>query len=226
MITRAAIARAPGAPFEVVELQLADPGAHEALVEIRAAAICEADAFTRSGADPEGAFPVLLGNEGVGVVRAVGAKVRSLEPGDHVLLAPPAECRSCEYCLHPKTNLCQAVRGAPRTARRAGVSAAFRTLDGAPIHRRSPAASFANFTVAPEASLVKINRDAPLDAVCAMGCEACASLGGVFHPERVAPGSRCVIFGFGAHGAALIGALRRAEARCVICVDPDPQTRA
>ncbi|MGF1659714.1 MAG: alcohol dehydrogenase catalytic domain-containing protein [Rubrimonas sp.] len=226
MITRAAIARAPGAPLEIVRLRLADPGAHEALVEIKAAAICAADAFSRSGADPEGVFPILLGHEGVGVVRAIGRQVRTLRIGDHVLLSPPAECRACAYCLHPKTNLCQAVRGLPRNARRVGVSEAFQTLDGAPIHRRSPASSFANFTVAPEATLLRIRDDAPFEMVCAMGCEACASLGGLFRPDRVRPGARCVIFGFGPSGPALIDALRGAGALSVICVAADPQARA
>src|SRR5919109_24620 len=110
MDVRGALAVAAGKPLEIQTVQLEGPKAGEVLVEVKATGICHTDAFTLSGDDPEGMFPAILGHEGAGVVVEVGAGVRSVAPGDHVIPLYTPECRECEYCLHPKTNLCQAIR--------------------------------------------------------------------------------------------------------------------
>lgn len=110
MDVRAALAVEAGKPLEITTVQLEGPRAGEVLVEMKATGICHTDEFTLSGADPEGIFPAILGHEGAGVVVEVSAGVTSLKPGDHVIPLYTPECRECEYCLNPKTNLCQAIR--------------------------------------------------------------------------------------------------------------------
>jgi len=110
MDVQAAVALKADAPLTIETVSLDGPREGEVLVEIKATGICHTDAFTLSGADPEGLFPTILGHEGAGIVREVGAGVRSVRPGDHVIPLYTPECRECEYCLHPKTNLCQAIR--------------------------------------------------------------------------------------------------------------------
>ena len=105
MDVRAAVAHAAGQPLSLETVQLEGPKAGEVMVEIKATGICHTDAYTLSGEDPEGAFPAILGHEGAGIVVEVGPGVTSVKPGDHVIPLYTPECRECDYCLHPKTNL-------------------------------------------------------------------------------------------------------------------------
>ncbi|MEM9271258.1 MAG: alcohol dehydrogenase catalytic domain-containing protein, partial [Pseudomonadota bacterium] len=150
MKTRAAVATKAGAKLEVTEVNLEGPRAGEVLVEIKATGICHTDEFTLSGADPEGIFPAILGHEGAGIVKEVGAGVTSLKPGDHVIPLYTPECRECDYCLHPKTNLCQAIRSTQGQGLMPDGSSRFSTLDGDPIFHYMGTSTFANHTVVPE----------------------------------------------------------------------------
>jgi S-(hydroxymethyl)glutathione dehydrogenase/alcohol dehydrogenase len=170
MRTRAAVATQAGKPLEIMDVNLDGPRAGEVLVEIKATGICHTDDFTLSGADPEGLFPAILGHEGAGVVLEVGEGVTSLKPGDHVIPLYTAECRECEYCLHPKTNLCQKVRATQGQGLMPDGTSRFSTLDGDPILHYMGCSTFSNHTVLPEISLAKIREDAPFDKVCYIGC--------------------------------------------------------
>ncbi|TFH73747.1 S-(hydroxymethyl)glutathione dehydrogenase/class III alcohol dehydrogenase [Gammaproteobacteria bacterium LSUCC0112] len=221
MKTRAAVAFAAGKPLEIIEVDLEGPKAGEVLVELRATGICHTDAFTLSGDDPEGAFPAILGHEGAGVVVDVGPGVKSLKKGDTVIPLYTPECRECEYCLHPKTNLCQAIRSTQGRGLMPDGTSRF-SLDGKPILHYMGCSTFSNFTVLPEIALAKIRPDAPLDKVCYIGCGVTTGVGAVIFDAKVEPGSRVVVFGLGGIGLNVIQAARLVGARQIIGVDINP----
>ncbi len=221
MITRAAIARKAGAPFEIMDLELDGPGPGEVLVEMRASAITADDEFARSGADPDSVFPALLGHDGAGVVVALGAEVHGLRRGAHVVPMRPAPCRRCDCCLHPKTGLCRA-SFTPSTHE----SARYRTLAGEPIRGIAGRAAFARHIVMPETALAPVRRDAPFEAVCRIACETEAALPARCDLARLAPEASCAVFGIGDRGLALIATLKALGAARVIAADADPARRA
>jgi S-(hydroxymethyl)glutathione dehydrogenase/alcohol dehydrogenase len=219
MRTKAAVATAAGKPLEIMEGNLAGPRAGEVLVEIKATGICHTDEFTLSGADPEGLFPAILGHEGAGVVLEVGAGVTSLKPGDHVIPLYTAECRECEYCLHPKTNLCQKVRSTQGQGLMPDGTSRFSTLDGDPILHYMGCSTFSNHTVLPEISLAKVREDAPFDKICYIGCGVTTGIGAVIYTAKVEQGSRAIVFGLGGIGLNVIQGLRLAGADQIVGVD-------
>jgi S-(hydroxymethyl)glutathione dehydrogenase/alcohol dehydrogenase len=221
MKTRAAVAFAAGKPLEIIEVDLEGPKAGEVLVELKATGICHTDAFTLSGDDPEGAFPAILGHEGAGVVVDVGPGVKSLKKGDTVIPLYTPECRECDYCLHPKTNLCQAIRSTQGRGLMPDGTSRF-SLDGEPILHYMGCSTFSNFTVLPEIALAKIRPDAPLDKVCYIGCGVTTGVGAVIFDAKVEPGSRVVVFGLGGIGLNVIQAARLVGARQIIGVDINP----
>jgi S-(hydroxymethyl)glutathione dehydrogenase/alcohol dehydrogenase len=221
MKTRAAVAFAAGKPLEIIDVDLEGPKAGEVLVELKATGICHTDAFTLSGDDPEGAFPAILGHEGAGVVVDVGPGVKSLKKGDTVIPLYTPECRECEYCLHPKTNLCQAIRSTQGRGLMPDGTSRF-SLDGEPILHYMGCSTFSNFTVLPEIALAKIRDDAPLDKVCYIGCGVTTGVGAVIFDAKVEPGSRVVVFGLGGIGLNVIQAARLVGARQIIGVDINP----
>ena len=176
MKTRAAVAFEAGKPLEICDVDLQGPKAGEVMVEIKATGVCHTDAFTLSGDDPEGAFPAILGHEGAGVVAEVGAGVTSLKPGDHVIPLYTPECRQCDFCLHPKTNLCQAIRETQGKGVMPDNTSRF-SLDGKPILHYMGCSTFSNFTVLPEIALAKVREDAPFDKICYIGCGVTAGIG-------------------------------------------------
>jgi S-(hydroxymethyl)glutathione dehydrogenase/alcohol dehydrogenase len=222
MRTRAAVALQAGKPLEIMEVNLEGPKAGEVLVEIKATGICHTDDFTLSGADPEGLFPAILGHEGAGVVLEVGEGVTSLKPGDHVIPLYTAECRECEYCLHPKTNLCQKVRATQGQGLMPDGTSRFSTLDGDPILHYMGCSTFSNHTVLPEISLAKIRSDAPFDKVCYIGCGVTTGIGAVIYTAKVEIGSRAIVFGLGGIGLNVIQGLRLAGADQIVGVDLNP----
>ncbi|MGV6847132.1 MAG: S-(hydroxymethyl)glutathione dehydrogenase/class III alcohol dehydrogenase [Marinibacterium sp.] len=226
MKTRAAVALEAGKPLEIMEVNLDGPKAGEVLVEIKATGICHTDEFTRSGADPEGLFPAILGHEGAGVVLEVGEGVTSVEPGDHVIPLYTAECRECEYCLHPKTNLCQKVRATQGQGLMPDGTSRFSMLDGTPILHYMGCSTFSNHTVLPEVSLAKIRKDAPFDKVCYIGCGVTTGIGAVIFTAKVEIGARAVVFGLGGIGLNVIQGLRLAGADQIVGVDLNPGKRA
>ena len=219
MRTRAAVALAPGKPLEVMEVNLEGPKAGEVLVEVKATGLCHTDEFTRSGADPEGIFPAILGHEGAGVVLEVGEGVTSLKPGDHVIPLYTPECRECEYCLNPKTNLCQKVRATQGAGLLPDGTTRFSMLDGTPIHHYMGCSTFANHTVVPEIALAKIRDDAPFDKVCYIGCGVTTGIGAVINTAKVEIGSTAIVFGLGGIGLNVIQGLRMAGADQIVGVD-------
>ncbi len=221
MKTRAAIAFGAGKPLEIAEVDLEGPKTGEVLVEIMATGICHTDAFTLSGDDPEGAFPAILGHEGAGIVREVGAGVTSVKPGDHVIPLYTAECRECNFCLHPKTNLCQAVRETQGQGVMPDGSSRF-SLDGEPILHYMGCSTFSNFTVLPEISLAKVREDAPFDKICYIGCGVTTGVGAVVYRAKVEAGANVVIFGLGGIGLNVVQGAAMVGAGKIIGVDLNP----
>src|SRR6266404_3657438 len=192
MDIRAAVAHKAGAPLTIETVQLQGPKTGEVLVEIKATGICHTDEFTRSGSDPEGLFPAILGHEGAGVVAEVGPGVASVKKGDHVIPLYTPECRQCEYCLSGKTNLCQAIRVTQGQG------------------------------VVPEIALAKIREDAPFDKVCYIGCGVTTGIGAVINTAKVEPGANVVVFGLGGIGLNVVQGARMAGANMIIGVDLNP----
>jgi S-(hydroxymethyl)glutathione dehydrogenase/alcohol dehydrogenase len=225
MKTRAAVARAAGEPLRIEEVDLAPPRAGEVLVELRASGVCHTDAYTLSGADSEGRFPCILGHEGAGVVLEVGPGVRSVEPGDHVIPLYTPECRECEYCLHPDTNLCVAIRATQGQGVMPDGTSRF-SARGETILHYMGTSTFSNHTVLPEIAVAKIRRDAPFDKVCTIGCGVTTGIGAVLNTAKVRPGSRVVVFGLGGIGLNVIQAARMVGAAQIVGVDTNPRKRA
>jgi len=222
MRTRAAVAFEAGKPLEITEVNLDGPKAGEVMVEIKATGICHTDEFTLSGADPEGAFPAILGHEGAGVVVEVGEGVKSLKPGDHVIPLYTPECRECDYCLNPKTNLCQAIRTTQGQGVMPDGTSRFSTLDGEKILHYMGCSTFSNHTVLPEIALAKVRPDAPFDKICYIGCGVTTGIGAVINTAKVEIGSRAIVFGLGGIGLNVIQGLRLAGADQIVGVDLNP----
>ena len=221
MDVRAAVAHKAGAPLTIETVQLQGPKAGEVLVEIKATGICHTDEFTRSGSDPEGLFPAILGHEGAGVVVDVGPGVTSLKKGDHVIPLYTPECRQCEYCLSGKTNLCQAIRVTQGQGVMPDGSSRF-SLDGKKLFHYMGTSTFANYTVVPEIALAKIREDAPFDKVCYIGCGVTTGIGAVINTAKVEPGANVVVFGLGGIGLNVVQGARMAGANMIVGVDTNP----
>ena len=218
MKIRAAVLERFGAPLEVQEVELAEPKAGEVLVRLVACGVCHTDLFTASGADPSGYSPTVLGHEGAGVVERVGEGVTSVAPGDHVVTLFSPQCRECEHCRDPRTNLCLAIReqqglgylpdGTTRLSR-----------DGEPIRHFMGTSTFAEYTVMPEIALANVNKDAPLDRACLFACGLSTGLGAAINTAKVEAGSTCVVFGAGMVGLGAVAGCRLQGAERIVCVD-------
>ena len=224
MKTRAAVAHEAGKPLTIETVTLEGPKAGEVLIEIKASGICHTDAFTLSGADPEGLFPAILGHEGAGVVLEVGPDVSSLAPGDHVIPLYTPECRVCDYCTSGKTNLCQAIRQTQGRGVMPDGTSRF-SLGGEMIHHYMGCSTFSNFTVLPEIALAKIRPDAPFDKVCYIGCGVTTGLGAVMNTAKVEAGSNVAVFGLGGIGLNVVQGARMVGAEKIIGIDTNPGKR-
>ncbi len=225
MKTRAAIAFAPNKPLEIHEVDLDGPKAGEVLVEIMATGVCHTDSYTLDGKDSEGLFPSILGHEGAGVVREVGAGVTGLKPGDHVIPLYTPECRQCKSCLSQKTNLCTSIRATQGKGLMPDGTSRF-SLNGEKLHHYMGCSTFSNFTVMPEIALAKIREDAPFDKVCYIGCGVTTGVGAVIFTAGVEPGANVAVFGLGGIGLNVIQAARMVGADKIIGVDINPKKRA
>ncbi|WP_111558001.1 S-(hydroxymethyl)glutathione dehydrogenase/class III alcohol dehydrogenase [Paracoccus sediminilitoris] len=219
MRTRAAVALEAGKPLEVMEVNLEGPKAGEVMIEIKATGICHTDEFTRSGDDPEGIFPAILGHEGAGVVVEVGEGVTSLKVGDHVIPLYTPECRECASCLSGKTNLCTKIRATQGKGLMPDGTTRFSMLDGTPIYHYMGCSTFANHTVLPEIAVAKVREDAPFDKICYIGCGVTTGIGAVINTAKVEIGAKAVVFGLGGIGLNVIQGLRLAGADMIIGVD-------
>ncbi|MGI9410922.1 MAG: S-(hydroxymethyl)glutathione dehydrogenase/class III alcohol dehydrogenase [Hyphomicrobiaceae bacterium] len=218
MKTRAAVAFESGKPLEIVEVDLEGPAEGEVLLEVKATGICHTDEFTLSGADPEGIFPAILGHEGAGVVVDVGPGVTSVKKGDHVIPLYTPECRQCDYCLNPKTNLCQAIRTTQGQGLMPNGSSRFK-FEGKTVYHYMGTSTFSNHTVLPEIAVAKVREDAPFDKICYIGCGVTTGLGAVMNTAKVEPGSNCIVFGLGGIGLNVLQGLRMVGANMIVGVD-------
>jgi len=225
MKTRAAVAFGAGKPLEICEVDLQGPKEGEVLVELKATGVCHTDAFTLSGDDPEGEFPVILGHEGAGIVVDVGPGVKTLKKGDHVIPLYTPECRNCDYCLHPRTNLCQAIRSTQGKGLMPDGTSRF-SLDGKPILHYMGCSTFSNYTVLPEIALAKVREDAPFDKICYIGCGVTTGVGAVVFQAKVEIGSTVAVFGLGGIGLNVIQGARLAGASRIIGIDLNPAREA
>jgi len=221
MKTRAAVAFEAGKPLEIVELDIEGPQAGEVLVEIKATGVCHTDAFTLSGDDPEGLFPVVLGHEGAGIVQEVGAGVSSVKPGDHVIPLYTPECRECDYCLHPKTNLCQSIRSTQGQGLMPDGTSRL-SYKGKPVLHYMGCSTFSNYAVMPEIAVAKVRSDAPFDKICYIGCGVTTGVGAVAFDAKVEPGSNVVVFGLGGIGLNVIQGAKMVGANMIVGVDVNP----
>jgi S-(hydroxymethyl)glutathione dehydrogenase/alcohol dehydrogenase len=224
MKVKAAVARSADKPLSIETVDLDGPRAGEVLVEIKATGVCHTDAYTLSGADPEGLFPAILGHEGAGIVAEVGAGVTSVKVGDRVIPLYIPECRNCEYCLSRKTNLCQAIRVTQGQGVMPDGTSRF-SIDGQKLYHYMGTSTFANYTVLPEIAVAKIREDAPFDKVCLIGCGVTTGIGAVINTAKVEPGSNVVVFGLGGVGLNVIQAARMVGANMIVGVDLNPHKR-
>ncbi len=224
METRAAVAFEAGKPLSMETVALAGPSAGEVLVEIKATGICHTDAYTLSGADPEGLFPAIMGHEGAGVVVDVGAGVTSVAPGDHVIPLYTPECRQCKFCLSGKTNLCGAIRETQGRGVMPDGTSRF-SLNGETLFHYMGTSTFSNFTVLPEIAVAKIREDAPFDKVCYIGCGVTTGLGAVMNTAKVEAGANVAVFGLGGIGLNVIQGARIVGADRIIGIDVNPGKR-
>ena len=224
MDTQAAVAFEAGKPLSMETVQLGGPRGGEVMVEIRATGICHTDAYTLSGADPEGLFPAIMGHEGAGVVVEVGEGVTSLAVGDHVIPLYTPECRQCKFCLSGKTNLCGAIRATQGQGLMPDGSSRF-SLNGETIFHYMGTSTFSNYTVLPEIAVAKIREDAPFDKVCYIGCGVTTGLGAVMNTAKVEPGSNVAVFGLGGIGLNVIQGARLVGADRIIGVDINADKR-
>jgi S-(hydroxymethyl)glutathione dehydrogenase/alcohol dehydrogenase len=225
MKTKAAIAYAAGKPLEIVTLDLDGPKAGEVLIQIKASGVCHTDEFTRSGADPEGLFPVILGHEGAGIVVDVGPGVTTLKKGDHVIPLYTPECRQCKSCLSRKTNLCTAIRATQGKGLMPDGTSRF-SIGKDKVHHYMGCSTFSEFTVLPEIAVAKIREDAPFEKVCYIGCGVTTGIGAVIKTAKVEPGANVVIFGLGGIGLNVIQGAKMVGANKIIGVDVNPKRKA
>ena len=221
MDVKAAVAWKAGEPLSIETVQLDGPKEGEVLVEMKATGICHTDEFTRSGADPEGLFPAILGHEGAGVVVDTGPGVTSLKKGDHVIPLYTPECRECDYCTSGRTNLCQAIRVTQGQGVMPDGTSRF-SLNGKNIFHYMGCSTFANFSVLPEIALAKVRTDAPFDKICYIGCGVTTGIGAVINTAKVQPGDNVIVFGLGGIGLNVIQGARMVGANMIVGVDLNP----
>lgn len=216
--SRAAVAWGPGKPLSIETVDVASPKAGEVMIKVIATGVCHTDAFTLSGDDPEGIFPCILGHEGGGVVTEIGDGVTSVAIGDHVIPLYTPECRECKFCLSGKTNLCQKIRETQGKGLMPDGTTRF-SINGQPIYHYMGTSTFSEYTVLPEISLAKINKDAPLEEVCLLGCGVTTGMGAVKNTAKVEAGATIAIFGLGGIGLATVIGAAMAKASRIIAID-------
>lgn len=218
MKSRAAVAFSPRSPLELCEIDVHPPKAGEVLIRIAATGVCHTDAFTLSGEDPEGLFPVILGHEGAGQVVSCGPDVKSLKPYDHVIPLYTPECGACKFCTSNKTNLCQAIRATQGRGVMPDGTSRF-SLKGQPLYHYMGTSTFSNYTVLPEIAVAKISPSAPLEKVCLLGCGITTGIGAVLNTAKVTPGSTVAVFGLGGIGLSVVQGATMAKAGRIIGID-------
>ena len=226
MKTRAAVAWAANQPLAVEEVELEGPKAGEVLMEVMATGICHTDAYTLSGLDSEGLFPAILGHEGAGIVREVGAGVTSVKPGDHVIPLYTPECRQCRTCLSQRSNLCTSIRATQGKGVMPDGTSRFACTPEKPLFHYMGCSTFSNFTVLPEIAVAKVREDAPFDKICYIGCGVTTGIGAVIYTAKVWPGANVAVFGLGGIGLNVIQGARMVGADRIVGIDVNPDKQA
>ena len=221
MQSRAAVAWEANKPLSVETIDISGPKSGEVLIEVMATGVCHTDAYTLSGLDSEGKFPAILGHEGAGVVREIGAGVSSVKPGDHVIPLYTPECRACKTCLSRRSNLCTAIRATQGQGLMPDQTTRFACHGGEVFHYMG-CSTFSNFTVLPEIAVAKVRQDAPFDKICYIGCGVTTGVGAVVYTAKVWPGANVVVFGLGGIGLNVIQGARMVGADKIIGVDLNP----
>src|SRR5690606_25420835 len=221
MKVKAAVAWGPNQPLKIETIDLEGPKKGEVLVRIVASGVCHTDAYTLSGVDPEGIFPVILGHEGAGIVEEVGEGVTSLKKGDHVIPLYTPECRECKFCLSGKTNLCQRIRVTQGKGLMPDGTSRF-SKDGKAIYHYMGTSTFSEYTVLPEIAIAKVNKEAPLEKVCLLGCGITTGIGAVLNTAKVEPGATVAVFGLGGVGLSVVQGATMAKAGRIIAIDINP----
>ncbi|MGL4444478.1 MAG: zinc-binding dehydrogenase, partial [Alsobacter sp.] len=221
MKTRAAVAWAANTPLTIETIDIAGPRPGEVLVEIMATGVCHTDAYTLSGLDSEGKFPAILGHEGAGIVREIGAGVTTVKVGDHVIPLYTPECRQCKTCLSQRSNLCTSIRATQGQGLMPDGTSRFACDRGEVFHYMG-CSTFSNFTVLPEIALAKVREDAPFDKICYIGCGVTTGVGAVIYTAKVWPGANVAVFGLGGIGLNVLQAARMVGADKIIGIDVNP----
>lgn len=224
MKIKAAVAWKANEPLSIEEVDLEGPKKGEVLIKIIATGVCHTDAYTLSGMDSEGLFPVILGHEGGGIVEEVGEGVTTLKKGDHVIPLYTPECKECKFCLSGKTNLCVRIRATQGKGVMPDGTSRF-SKDGKMIHHYMGCSTFAEYTVVPEIALAKIDPKAPLEKVCLLGCGVTTGIGAVLNTAKVEKGSSVAVFGLGGIGLSVIQGAKMAGAGRIIAVDINPDKK-
>ncbi|WP_428819100.1 S-(hydroxymethyl)glutathione dehydrogenase/class III alcohol dehydrogenase [Microbulbifer sp. MCCC 1A16149] len=215
---KAAVAWKAGAPLSIEDVEVAPPKAGEVRIKLMATGVCHTDAFTLSGDDPEGVFPAILGHEGGGIVESVGEGVTSVAVGDHVIPLYTPECGECKFCKSGKTNLCQKIRTTQGQGLMPDGTTRF-SVNGKPIYHYMGTSTFSEYTVLPEISVAKVNKNAPLEEICLLGCGVTTGMGAVANTAKVEEGATVAVFGLGGIGLATIIGARLAKASRIIAID-------
>jgi S-(hydroxymethyl)glutathione dehydrogenase / alcohol dehydrogenase len=221
MKSRAAVAWEANKPLTIVEVNVEGPKAGEVLVEMMATGVCHTDAYTLSGLDSEGKFPAILGHEGAGIVREIGAGVTSVKPGDHVIPLYTPECRGCKTCLSQRSNLCTSIRATQGQGLMPDATSRF-SVGGKDVFHYMGCSTFSNFSVMPEIAVAKVREDAPFDKICYIGCGVTTGIGAVVWTAKVWAGANVVVFGLGGIGLNVIQGARMVGADKIIGVDINP----
>ena len=224
MKTRAAVAWEAGKPLTIETVEVAGPRPGEVLVEVMATGVCHTDAYTLTGLDSEGKFPAILGHEGAGIVREIGAGVTGLKPGDHVIPLYTPECRQCKTCLSRRSNLCTAIRATQGQGLMPDATSRF-ACNGGEVFHYMGCSTFANYTVLPEIAVAKVNPNAPFDKICYIGCGVTTGIGAVINTAKAEPGARVVVFGLGGIGLNVLQGARLAGAEMIVGVDINPNRK-
>jgi len=220
IICKAAVAWEPNQPLSFEDVRVDPPRAGEVRVKIVASALCHTDVYTWSGKDPEGLFPCILGHEGAGIVESIGEGVTSVQVGDHVIPLYTPECKDCQFCKSTKSNLCVKIRATQGKGLMPDSTTRFTAVkNDTPLYHFMGCSCFSEYTVMPEIALAKIQKDAPLDRVCLLGCGVSTGLGAVWNTAKVEPGSSVAVMGLGAVGLAAIQGAKLAGASRIIAID-------
>ena len=213
---KAAVLREVGKPLQIEDVQISKPGPHEVLIRTVAAGVCHSDLHFLEGSYPH-PMPVVLGHESAGVVEQVGAEVRTVKPGDHVITCLSVYCGHCDYCLTGHMSLC----ASPETKRGEDEEPRL-SIGGAPAPQFLNLSSFAEQILCHEHACVAIRKDMPLDRAALIGCSVMTGVGAVIHTSQVRPGETVAVLGCGGVGLSAINGAAIAGAGRIIAIDRQP----